>query len=250
MAEIDNSKDKGKPDLSGLALIERASEFKWMAQLITFALFLDCSLMVAREKNLLSFPWGQTAWSSEIGAIITTFAIFSLTLSAVIPLIEIFLVWITFQINIFLIPYIRTEDRHRESSYGYVSTWELRRTADEEKCNYLLAKCKEAEQSSEKSIDETNRMGSIVFKFLCILTMNLYISSDAVPSTINVLTKNVKPDNFTAMVAICYLVLGWFCIKTWTMDRYPSTKVFYEPLYRKQRDERARREGKTNLYRS
>lgn len=249
MAEVDSSKDKAKPDLSGLAIIEPTSEFKWMVQLITFSLFLDSALIVDKSKNVLTFSWGQTAWSSEIGPIITSFAIFSLTMSAAIPLIEIVVVWIVFQINILLIPYVRSEDKYRDS-YGYVSTWELRRLADEEKCSYLLAKSKEAEQRSEKSVEDAQRTGSIVFKFLCILTLNLYVSSVENPSTIDILKHGVNTDNYIAGLFICYMVFGWFCVKTWMMDRYPRVQVFYEPLYRKKQNERAQREGKTKIYHS
>ncbi|WP_297832621.1 hypothetical protein [Pseudomonas sp.] len=247
MADADGNSDKPKGDFSGLALIEKASEFQWMIQITTFALFLDAALLIVKNKNLITFPWNQIVWSSEIGSIAVALIIFSVLMAAIIPIAEVAVVALVLQMQLSLTPYFRTKNNYR-SSNGMVSTWDLKRLADEEKCNYLLAKCNDADNNSKKRIEDFALLSSKIFKFLFMLTFNFYITSEKNQSTIQLLTQMLKYDDYLLAIAICYLALGSICIKSWTIDKYPSVRVYYLPLYQSQQNEKAEREAKQKLY--
>ncbi len=247
MADTDSNTDKPRGDFSGLALIEKASEFQWMIQITTFALFLDSALLIVKNKSLITFPWNHIVWSNEIGSIAVVLIIFSVLMAALIPLAEVAVVAFVLQIQLSLMPYLGTKNNYR-SSDGMVSTWDLKRLADEEKCNYLLAKCNDADDSSKKRIEDFALLGSKLFKFLVMLTFNFYITSEKNHSTIQLLTQELKYDNYLLVIAICYLALCWFCIKSWTMEKYPSVRVYHLPLYQRQQNEKAEREARQKLY--
>lgn len=246
MAEVETNKDKPKVEISALGLIEKASEFKWCIQLGTFALFLDTTLVLFRHKNLLTLNWGQLAWANEIGAIIVAFIMFCVLMSAVLPLLEIIVVTGVLFFES-LLSRIFSDNEKRYVGQGMVTTWDLERLADEEKCNYLLAKCKAANEATEKGREETSRLASIVFKFLALLALNLFIGQKENISTIQFLTQDMEYQNYTAGITLIYLILGWYCAKIWTLDR-PTARVYYLPLFQKQQAEKTARDAKHKLY--
>ncbi len=246
MAEVETNKDKPKVEISALGLIEKASEFKWGVQLVSFTLFLDTTLVLFRHKNLLNLNWGQLAWTNEIGAIIVAFIMFCVLMSAALPLLEIFVVsGVLFFES--LLSGIFPDNEKPYIGQGMVTTWDLERLADEEKCNYLLEKCKASNEAAEKGREDTSRLASIVFKFLALLSLNLFAGQQDNLSTIQFLTQSIKYQNYTAGVALIYLVLGWYCAKIWTLDR-PTVRVYFLPLYEKQQAEKAAREAKYKSY--
>lgn len=246
MAEVETNKEKPKFELSAFGLIEKASEFKWGVQLGTFALFIDTALVLFKHKNFLSLEWGKLSWVSEIGEIAVAFIMFCVLMSAALPLLEILVVGAVLFLESLLSPFLSKNER-RYIGKGMVTVWDLERLADEEKCNYLLAKCKAANEAAEKAKEDSTRMASIVFKFLVMLGLNIFIGQQAAPSTIQFILQNIEYKNYTGGIALTYLILGWFCTKIWTAEP-TQVRVYFLPLYEKQEAEKAALEKKYKAY--
>jgi uncharacterized membrane protein (DUF485 family) len=232
MADNDSNKDGANPapELNVFSLIEKASEFQWMISVTTFALFVESALLIVKKKNFLTFSWKDVVLSDEVGHIIVGAIIFTICMSTIISVIEGIFNSLALQIELIMSPYIVQPSR--SVPVGSVSTRQLRRRADEEQSDYLLSKCITAEELSKKNIKNSIKLGSRVFKFVVMLSTNLWISSESNSSSIHILTQFLGQDYYRMLICIVYMISAWICYKSWTVDYYPTVWVEYVPLYK------------------
>jgi hypothetical protein len=242
MFEASEKKEQSKiPSIQVLSLIEKASEFQWMLQMISFALFVDSVMVLAGKSNFLNWPWRDFNWTSQISAVVIACIVFIASMACLIPILEGIFSWVIRLAYIYSPFFTIKADDYRRSD-GMVRAYELQDQADEEQSDYLLAKVKEVEEKRKNANEEARKLGSIAFKTATLLFVNLFlIGSESLQTTPQYFLTFIQPDKSFTIIIANFIGLGALCVTSWCRDYYPSTWIRYVPLYQKIVQEKERK---------
>jgi len=234
-------------DLKAIDLLDKANEFAWTLKILSFMLFLDSVLCFATGYNLWTYPWVQFQWLTMLGKIIVIVLSYAVMASAVVPLADACVGWVTVQIYYTLPTLIFSKDESRRRWRNKVTPYELLEHADMNRDNYALARYKEYESAIDKIYSEKFQLGRAAFRTLFFLVANLAVSTPDHPVTIFEARAFVS----TKAYVVCYLgvalVLFYLCCHSWFRYSKASGWVEYAPLYReleKKREEELERHRK------
>lgn len=245
MPEPTITKDAGTPpDFAFLGLLEKVSQFQWMLKILSAALFLDCALMIAKRRNLLTYPWEELSWSASIGALIVGGVAYSILIAAVLPFLGNLTALLVRTAYIY-IPGLSSNnyDEYRRHRHA-VTPWELLEHADRLQSDYILAKYTHYQEIASRAKTEASRLGQESFNALFLLILNCYLTSAGVKPTLWQLTDLVDIDTYVVGLLLAIATLVWLACISWCRIFSPSGWITYAPLYdeieRKRDDERRR----------
>lgn len=238
------------PDIAALGLLSKAEEFYWMLKMAAVVLFVDFALMLTRQRNILSFPWGDTEWENEVGPIIVLGLCYSLLVSALLPLLEAFVERCVRHVYFVWLGGFGVTREARTRSRNLVTCWELEAQADKEQSDYLLAKVKAARARTERVNEENSRTGRYAFRLLVLLVLNFALTNSGAPSALIQLPVPLSAEVRAAIVVLVLFSLSMVCCRSWCRDWFPTRWIRYAPLYEEiQKLEKESRERERELVR-
>lgn len=229
--EAGSSVSKQSFDIKALGLIEKASDFHWMLQIVALALFVDSALLLSKGKNLINYSWVDFNFSSELNLVLIAGLSYSVLVSAVIPIIG---GVVGYTVRFFYYQFIYLHVRDRDSAKRWrnqVSYYELKEHADRTQSTYARA-AYEAWENVEKKIEgEKIKLERAAFRTLILLGSGFYLSAPGNPSTITELSKYVSHDAYMFSTMATLGILVYLCCASWCKDWYQSKWISYAPLY-------------------
>lgn len=234
-------------DLKAIDLLDKANEFAWTLKILSFMLFLDSVLCFATGFNLWTYPWAQFQWLTMLGKIIVVVLSYAIIASAVVPLADACVGWVTVQIYYSLPYFLFAKKEQREPPRHYVRPYQLLEHADTNQDDYALARYKEHESTVDRAISERFQLGRAAFRTLFFLILNLVVSSPEHPSTIFEARTFVSAEAYVVCYLGAGLLLFYLCCLSWFRYSKASGWVEYAPLYReleKKREEERERHRK------
>lgn len=214
-----------------LGLMEKASDFHWMLQIVSLALFIDSTLLVVKGKNLISYSWVGFNFASELNWLLIAGLSYSVIVSAVIPLIG---GVVGYTVRAFYHQFIYLHVRDRDAAKRWrnqVSYYELKEHADRTQSTYAKA-AYEAWENAEKKIEgEKAKLEGAAFRTLLLIGSGFYLSTPTSPSTITEFSNYFGHEIYTFSAIATIGILLYLCCVSWCKDWYQSKWISYAPLY-------------------
>lgn len=229
-----------------LGLMEKASDFHWMLQIVALGLFLDCTLLLVKGRNLISYSWVGFNFASELNWLLIAGLSYSVIVSAVIPLIGgVVGHTVRFFYDMFVYPHVMDRDAGKRWR-NQVSYYELKEHADRTQSTYART-AYETWESTEKRIEsECVKLQGAAFRTLILIGSDFYLSTPDNPSIISELEKYANHEFYIFFAMATIGILIYLCCLSWCRDWHQRKWISYAPLYdeimEKQKEEKKRLE--------
>lgn len=232
MAGTDESRGATKEGLSHLNLMDKAWDSQWVMRFVCIVLFVDAALVLKSGAGLLQWSTRTAELWQDLGTLVVAATTFGLLVSFVLPLLGNFVRWL-----IFLIPGIGVTDE-RGGGFGYVASGVFRDYALKRESEFLLRMYDDAWQRVLRHRAHLDKIGSLVFATTLMAVTDLALAFKHRDGRSLVLDVVLQLGD-AGVVSILFLLAaaGWMLHKTWFAP-WPSTYVYYPPLYLELRAEK------------
>lgn len=229
----DNVDKQGRHPISVgqvFSLIEKASEPQWAMIMLSFFLFADSALVIYSNVNIWHWPWIKNGFAAILIPLIFIVTAFSVTMACILPVIEAILVPICNSIY-HRLTFLWINAPHFTRHRGMVTVSELKKQADLEQSDYLIAKIHDHKEKVDNATKERIQLASISFKTGVFLTFNLFILGTPTSATSSQLfMASLSPTATTLTMCGVYIYLIALCFRSW-LQVYETGWIHYEPLY-------------------
>jgi len=219
-----------KPVTEGVRLIERLStEFEVFLILLSAILAADISLYFYKKQNILTFNW-KFDGELNIGAILTSFLLFSFTMTFVSRLIVVALKFVWSFLPDRLTSLIVHNRAFAYSKHGYTLVPVLEKQALSENNTFMLDLVRRHREHMNQIRVDTRKDATLAVSLIVLVGLDWWISQGTPGTLVQVVLNYAGTNRVVAGILLLFGLYLILTIKEELAQNYGEDWVLYPPL--------------------